>query len=82
MLSMLARSKWLVEAITKGYQCDCIITLADHVLQSKKTRSMAILVSSGHFYNEKCYRGSYQVFYSLNMHILLVAVNTQQKPCR
>ena len=36
MLSMLARSKWLVEAIIIGCQSDCNITLADHVLQSKK----------------------------------------------
>ena len=36
MLSMLPRSKWLVEAIIIGCQYDCNITLADHVLQSKK----------------------------------------------
>ena len=81
MLSMLARSKWLVEAITMGYQCDCIITLADHVLQSKKY-SFNGRLSLRHFYNEKCYRGSYQVFCSSNMHILMAAGNTQQNPCR
>ena len=43
---------------------------------------MAGLLSLGHLYNEKCYRGSYQVFYSPNMHILLAARNTQQKLCR
>ena len=36
MLSRLARSEWFAEAINIGYQYDCNITLADHVLQSKK----------------------------------------------
>ena len=36
---------------------------------------MLVLVSLRHFYNEKCHRGSYQLFCSLNMHILLAAGN-------
>ena len=43
---------------------------------------MAGLLSLGHLYNEKCYRGSYQLLYSPNMHIVLAARNTQQKLCR
>ena len=47
----------------------------------KNTSLMSVLVSLRHFYNEKCHRGSYQLFCSSNMHILLAAGNTQQKPC-